>query len=400
MSDESLAPIKGDGSSFLDKMSKGAKRRLEYLKGKQEGIGNGLKWLIFGACGLLFWKNLDGINHFLDGVVDMQIKLLYFGGLAFLLWFAWRVLSSKQFHYAVTLWLDILIDKLHHAVVARDKFGAARLAISRLEKRKIEAEEAKAKVYAVYQMVDRAAGEAEKASREAAKKAQGFEREINRRSAGGEEKPISREIAAISENELLHSFSTAKSRLRVNYEFFKSQAEKRIVLYKRSQILEEVGNATGEKLEEMRFRLQRAQEDWELALQSMEAMQASDDLIHGPEKQTYEEALEGICNEAQFFDGRVQMLMDRLDPTVQAYRMDKAAAAIADEDFYREWMSDTKIVKPEIQQRLLALPAKPEVLEIEQMLGSDSSFSSAKQEKAPVSTGKKSSFDDLLKRDK
>lgn len=398
----SLVP-RTDGSvsttSTLDRVIDGAKNRLEYLRGKEGKVGGGLKWVLIGLGGLFFVKNIDKINAFVDSVVTLQEKLLYGVGLAAVGWVIWRVLSSKKFQYTVTMIIDRLILKFHKLMIARDKFGSAEFAISRLAKRKKEADNARANVYGVYTSVSKARDEAQGNAQQALTNAKGFDEELKRRASGG------KSTIKMSDDGLAHAFNSSKSTLRINAEFYKRQAQQALILGRRCDILKEVSAATEEKLSEMMLQLTNAKKDWELALQTMRAMQASDDIVNSPDAHTYNEALDGIVKESEFFNGRVMMLMDRLDPTVQSYRMLQASNQLADEETYKSFLSDTKVtVKLDQQKQLNAVPASTLLADAESLLGT----TLAKQpEPVPVSRATSSTsttsktgndFDSLFRR--
>lgn len=347
-----------------------AKGALEYLRGQQGKIGGFLKWSLIALAGVEVYQHIAQINDFMDGLVSLQEKLLYGGFLAGALYVLWHVLSSKQFQYTVTMILDRMILNLHHLAIARDKFGSAKFAINRLEKRKDEADEARSRVYAALQSVTKATQTAQGKMGEAFSRAKGFAAEMERRANN------QRPQLQLSESGLSSAFQRSKSTLRINRDFFQKETEQAVVLQRRCSILQEVSEAVGVKIDEMKEELQTATSNWQLALDSMKAMQASDDIVGGPDESTYREALGGIEEQANLFNGRVQMLMDRLDPTVQQYRTAEAGKQIADEDAYQAFLSEAKppakVIKAEVVSSSPALPEGKQsspLSEIDRMLG-------------------------------
>lgn len=350
----------------LGASTSGAAKRLEYLRGKQPTVGNIIKFLGLGGVAIWFIVNIDTVNSFFDSLISLGEKAIYAGILAAAGYLLWQVLSSKLLRETVTMLIDRLILKFHKWIIARDKFGSAEFAISRLEKRKEEADEARASVYGAYQAVTKQVDDARDAAEKALANAKGFERELNERASGGKGK------TSMSEEGLRRGFASAKSTLRINAAFLKRQLEKQKMLARRCNMLQVVGEATTDKLAEMRLQLQRAREDWELALQTMQAMQKSDEVVEGRDAQVYTEALMGIEQEADFFNGRVMMFMDKLDPTVQSYQAKRAGEQLEDEDYYQSFLAETKITPKGQEQQVEAESAPFSIVEsAEELLGVD-----------------------------
>ena len=120
------------GPTDVGSLFKKAARRMEYLRGKEGLIGFGLKAFAVVGGVVLFYKNMDKINAFLDGVVNMETTLIYGGVLAAVLWVMWLVLTSDRLKYTVAMVIDIMIEKIHRFAVARNKEGSASWSINRL----------------------------------------------------------------------------------------------------------------------------------------------------------------------------------------------------------------------------------------------------------------------------
>ncbi|MBI5733275.1 hypothetical protein HY967_05010 [Candidatus Jorgensenbacteria bacterium] len=381
--------------SVLDRGITGTIKRLEYLRGKQPSVGLVIKALGIGLGALMFIRNMDKILLFFDNLTSLMEKGIYAVILAVVLWLLWQIVSSKKLRDTVTLVIDRTILKIHKWLIARDKFGSAEFAIRRLEKRKNEADEARASVYAAYNAVTKQVNSAKEAAEQALTNAKGFDQEMKYRAETGKQK------VKMSDEGLQRAFASAKSTLRINADFLKRQAEKQTMLQTRCNILQEVSVATGDKLEEMKLQLTRAKQDWELALQTMNAMAASDEIVGGQDAQIYHEALDGIAREADFFNGRVIMLMDRLDPTVQSFRTKQAGEQIADEQYYQAFLNETKITPK--KQDVVEAQSQPLSLieDAESLLGGNVEVVKAKTsltQRRTIESGKSGTgFDSLLR---
>lgn len=369
-----------------------AGRQIEYLRGKEWLPADTFKWALIGLAAFFVVKNLGRIENFFDTLATTLQQIIFCGVLGAIIWGLWLVLSSKKFRYLMAMLVDIGIEKVHKAMVARDKFGAAEFSIRRIAKRIRESADARANVYGTYQAVDQASKTAQRVAEDAFEHAKGFEEEIKRRQAN--EKPALK----LSDDALLRAFNQAKSRLRINYEHFKHQSERAEMLRRRCVMLSEIGEVMQAKLDELTERLRLAREDFELALQSAEAMEGSNALVDSQEAKTYEEALDGIAQDTDMLNGRVLMIMERLDPSVQEHRMNQAAGQLDDTTLFEKFLEESKVeVKPDVKQKLMLPASHPELSDIEELLGN-----ARKPEPVPVraiaANRGASNFDDLLNR--
>ncbi len=403
-SNNSIVPVEAtvvgsSRSNFLDSAIKGASRRLEYLQGREAQVGNALRWLVFGIGGLFLWKNIDAITHFAEGVTDIVWQAIYASAGVGVLWAMWKIMGNETLRYHVAELIDVTIYKIHEAWVVRNPEDAANFAIRRLEKRKAEAEKAEATVEGAYDDVETAVKEAQEEAKQALTSAQGFERELERRQTG-QGRPVSPEVAALSDNVLQHSLSLAKTTLRSQYTFYQEQSKQQAELAGRKEKIREVINAIAENIETMKLDLETTIKTWNLNLKTKFAYEQSAAVVDSPERRDYELGLKTLKDQANYFNGCVTVLMNRLDPTVQKFRMQKASNAIADEEFFRSWTEEAKsFLKPGAEQKLLAAaPSEAGIPEIERMLGTNPVRQPQPVPVRPkIVTGPSSSVDELLK---
>ncbi len=385
-------------SSLLGQVAKRTTQRLEYLRGHEAQVGNGLKYILFGGAGIWVANHLTMIRDFVDNLVDIQTKLIYGGGLAVVLWVMWMVLSSKQFHYTVTMMIDRTIETFHRAMVARNPEGSARFSINRLRNRIREGEEAKAKVGSAFEQVNGAAENARAAAMEALSNAKRLKQEKAARQQGRGNPRVQ-----LTDAQLDNAIAAAQGALRREYSFYQDEAASAAELEKRYTAVEEVLGGSKVDLTNMEEDLEKAIQRWQLKLSEMQAMEASDAVVHSQERQVFDQSMQIIRQQADLCSGRTRMILDRLDPTIQAHRSGQAAAAIADEAFYAELADDPNFaIRPEAQEKLRATSGKPAIPEMEEMLGNaPTPPAQQRQIEAPPATltarkGRTKEFDDLL----
>lgn len=360
----------GDGGSSL--LPASVSRRFEYLRGKQDLIGGAFQWALFGLAGLIVYLKIDQISHFFDSLVDITLQLIFLAVVGAVGWLAHAVLSNPRFRSWIAMMVDTAIFAVHRRWVSRNKFGAAQFAIRRLNKRKKEADEAAGRVEGAKINVDTAAAKAKAESTSALNNAKGLDAaiaEFLQRKADNPNYNV--QAGKPTLEQMKRALSLSKSRLRSNYEFYLKQAKQGEILGKRCEMLKFAGEATQAQIDKMELDLDLAQQAWQLAIDSNAALQASDDLVDSDAKQTYDMALGMIVDETNAFEGRIQMLMNRLEPTIQKHQMDKVMDSINDEEFYKQWLDDSNvnIDNPVLERKLLEAPKAPVDSDIESFLG-------------------------------
>jgi len=351
--------------SLLDRVADETNRRLEYLKGHEASVGHLFKLLLFGGGGLWFMFNWQLVRDFVCGIVDIQTKAIYGGILAFVMWIMWSVFSSKKFQYTVAMMVDRTIERFHRMVVARDPEGSARFAIRRLRKRLREGEEAKAKVGGAYEAIHSEAERAHEAAVDAIARAKGlYQEQLNRKQGRGNPR------IRLNDQQLDMALSKAKADGRREYAFWQEETANARTLEARYQAIQEVLDSANMELGNMEADLEKAVARWNLSLQQMQALEASDDLVSSQERSVFDQSMQIIARQADTFTGRTRMILERLDPTVQTYRASQAGATIADEEFFAAVADDPAFgLKPATQLKLVAAPERPVIDDMEQFLG-------------------------------
>lgn len=376
--------------------------RLEYLRGKQKSISRLMQVGMLGVVGLLFLHNIDKITQLFDQIVSLEIEVAYGAGCAVLLWIMWRIVGWKVLQDAVTGQIDRMIYRLAKWMRTRgDKFLEAEFNIDQLRKRKNEADVARGNMYAVYQSASTAAADSYKRALEAGTNAKGLQEELLRRRAGGPVRVGNTKVSQSTTPQLEADFERSRSSLRVNYTFYQRQTVRKERLGKKCAMLQEASRATALEVESMTEGLHLAKQDYDLAVQENAAVGAYDDIMNSPARRNYDEAIDGILVDTSRINGHVQMLMDRLDPTIQNYRMNETTGAIADEAFFSKWLQESNLpVDPNVQRQLTSPTEEPQIPEIESLLGN-----TPKPQPVAVRAGRQASqgapdsddFDDLLK---
>lgn len=360
----------GDGGNSL--LPTSVSRRFEYLRGKQDLIGGAVQWIFFGIVAFIVYLKIDQISHFFDSLVTVALQALFLGAVGVVGALAYVILKNPRFRSWISMMVDTAIFAVHRRWVSRNKFGAAQFSIRRLVKRKKEADEAAGRVEGAKINVDTAAEKAKAASNEALNNAKGLDAAMAKvRAFKAEDPNYAVPRGQPTMEQMTTALRLAKTRLRSNYEFYLKQAKQSEVLGKRCEMLRFAGEATQAQIDKMELDLDLAQQAWQLAVDSNAALQASDDLVDSEAKQTYDMALGMIVDETNAFEGRIQMLMNRLEPTIQKHNMDKVMDSINDEEFYKQWLdeSNVNIDNPVLEAKLLEAPKAPVDSDIESFLG-------------------------------
>lgn len=363
-----LVPARTSGPAAS--IIRAGRRGFEYLgKNGDQGVGVMIRLLalLFGAG--LVWYNIDAIYHFVDTAVKTGTALIKGGFVAAALFVLWKFLSNRRLHYTVAQMIDQSVEGLHLWWINRDKFGAAQFSIRRLRSRIEVAQNAKGVIEGVIAKQDSVIKKHKGVAEEALQGARGLEREIERRKTG-DGRPAGPDVAKLNPAQLEQSFQLARGKLRTHYGFYTRVLEDRARLGQQAEKIAIIIDAIEARVEKLGTDLEIAHEQWELSKQNLIAVQAAADVIGGPEHLDFQRALTGIRDEAFAFDGQVRRYMDQLDPTVKAYRTDRAAADIADDEFYRDFASNLGVDETSVRTKLqAALPPAAPLLEIEAVLG-------------------------------
>ena len=381
MNDNSMLPSGSSQSSYtttsghsstplLDKIIEHSPtKQLEYLRGKEGAISSLLQWGFL--AGIVAWvlTHLDVINAALDGLIEAWMKLAVLLGFAAVSLLVYKVLGAKE----VRDGLNNLIDKRLFAIARwlrtrGDKILNCRFNISRLEKRKNEADTARAKVEGVSSKFTQAVEHSKRETQESFSKVQAFDEEIQRRSRGGKDRPKFSELADLSDDQLERYRNRAESEMRVSNDAFKEQSKERDDLLKKCAFLRDLSDALDNKVGELKYKLNKAIEKNQLSKDKATAMEAYSEVSGGQEVEDFNQTMGDIERETEFYNGFAQILMDRLDPTVQQFKMGKVADVVTADQLYREFAAKVGNMRPEISQELLT-PAKSVIPEIERYLG-------------------------------
>ena len=407
MGSTSLIPSGGSGlspsnlpspSEAFAKMVQNAPRRLEYLRNQKSFIGNAAKWLLTG--GVLLWAGLhfQQINDFFDNLATLAWKLGVAGVAVFGAWAIWHIISSETFQFDVAFLLDRVVMGLHRAVVVHNDVQAAEFSIGRLEARAKEVDQSRGAVNSARDDSRTTAANEKKEVAAAFQQAQGIRRELDTRASHGG-KPVDPNLADYSSTSLENLFNLAQHKMKIHYGLYQNATAKYEMLVQRTDLLKEVSEAVWNIIEESKLELDTLVKTRELDAKTYNAMYQSGEVLGGQEMKTFQMAVQNIRDGIDSYNGQISILMDRLDPAVQSYRLGKVGGKIADEQFYQQWVEQAGVVKPEAKEKLLAASSvtTQTIPEVEDMLGNHASA----PEPVPVPRTRRqaaSSFDDLLRR--
>lgn len=405
MGSNSLIPSGGSGlsptnipsaSEAFAKMIQNAPKRLEYLKAQKGLIGNAAKWLLTG--GFLLWVglHLQQISNFFDDLATLAWKLGVAGVAVVVAWAIWHIISSERFQFDVAFVLDRIIMGIHRAVVVHNDEQAAEFSIGRLEARADEVDQSRGGVNSARDD-SRATAVSEKKECEASfQQAQGIKRELDSRASHGG-KPVDPNLADYSSTSLENLFSLAQHKMKIHYGLYQSATAQYAMLVQRADLLKEVSEAVRNIIEESKLELDTLVKTRKLDAKTFGALSQSGEVLGGEEMKTFQMAVQNIRDGIDSYNGQISILMDRLDPAVQTYRLGKVGSKIADEQFYQQWVEQAGVVKPEVKEKLLAASSvtTQTIPEVEDMLGHRTSA----PEPVLVPRTRKavpSNFDDLL----
>lgn len=379
-------------SSAVESTGNNVTRSLEYLRGHEADISYMLKLLIYGFGALWFAFNWQFVLEFVSGIVEIQTRLIYAGVLGLVLWGMWLILSNKTFQYTVTMAVDRSIERVHRSFVARDAEGSALFAINRLRKKIRWGEESKAQVGSTLIMIKGAANDALRLATKAKNDAKGFFAEINNRKAGRKNSAI-----RLTDKQLEAAFVGAKGDYRREWEKYVEQAHNAEVLEARYDVITDVLESSKADVRGMDLDLKSARERLKLNLAQMSAMEASDEVANGRERQTFDYSMEILAQRADELAGRTRMILDRLDSSLQSYNAGKASAVIADDAFFQDVVNDPSItIKPETQHKLITAGSTPVIDELAEFLGDNDREVVHVDARRSTKSARSSKFDDLL----
>lgn len=393
------SPTPSSPPSFLDKMIENAPlKRLQYLRGKEGALKALAQWVATGFFAAAVALNLGAITNFFDNLVNAALK-----GVAVLVmvivWYAIvRIVGSKPVQEGFNFWIDDKITRLARWLRSRgDKFKEAQFNIGLVRKFQELLDMALTKLNAAYQTVFKSSNAAKQRAQEAGMNATGLKQELERRHNGSKTPAVSIKVGQLTDREVQEMFERSIATLRSNYQFYQAQGLRLEQLSKRCTMVQEVSRMTRLRIQDMVERLALAKENYENAKATDEALTSAADVVDSQATRDYEEAIAGINHDIDLFGGHVQMLMDRLDPTVQNYRADQAGSDIKDADFFRAWIEQTNAdVDPNVERQIFSPTEKPVIDDIEQLLGTRTQQPRSSTRISQQPQRRASNIDDLL----
>lgn len=358
------------GNNSLELSSGGASKQphyMEYLRGNEKVPANLFKYGLYGSLGIAAFIWINEILAFVGKVVQLELLVAGAAALGLLLWGVWWLLSNDQVQHSIAMVVDRAIYNAHHALVARDKVGAAKFAIRQLKKRKKEADQARAGIESALQGVNDEANLAETAMNDAANGAKAMEQELKAIQTGGQRR------TSFDPNDIIMNFDLAKKQLRMQHEFYVNAATWREILSKRAEALRLAAKATAAKITSRETQLDLALRNLAMAQKSHAAMVGYASVDDGSAASTLEDAFNQIVEETRDLNGSMQILIEQIEPGVRTFQLNQAAGQVADEEFYKTFFGGVTVSAEETNnvRALLEAPKVPVSDDISRLLGND-----------------------------